>query len=345
MFESLTQQEIFSQPESLKKTLEYLLANRNTVADFFHRYEGRKMIFMGCGSSAMLAKSARAIFGKGSSPSYALTGGEYLIAPERYAYLFEDSVVILLSRSGMTSEILRAVGLIRETSNAVFLSVTMKENNDLLQLCQLNLLMPWAYDRSVCQTRTVSNLYLTLLMLQAFRASDALLEEAATQAVLDCQRFLTDNSKALEKMGARDFNRAIVLSDGILGGIGEEAALAFTEISMLPGAHFGVLDYRHGPIVLHNAATLTLVLVRPSENQYQQDLLEDLRGTGCILVTVGAGATGTDLDLKLENTPEDSAWGLYLIWTAQMLSLSKALADGKNPDQPKGLEAYITLKQ
>ena len=97
MFESLTQQEIFSQPESLKKTLEYLLANRNTVADFFHRYEGRKMIFMGCGSSAMLAKSARAIFGKGSSPSYALTGGEYLIAPERYAYLFEPFICIMAS--------------------------------------------------------------------------------------------------------------------------------------------------------------------------------------------------------------------------------------------------------
>lgn len=33
-------------------------------------------------------------------------------------------------------------------------------------------------------------------------------------------------------------------------GIAEEGALAFTEIAMLTGRYFHLLDYRHGPIVI-----------------------------------------------------------------------------------------------
>lgn len=344
MFEYLTQQEVYSQPEALKKTLDYLLENREKITGFFRSHKGRRIVVMGCGSSAMLARSARMIFEKSGEPVSSITGGEYLVKPESYAHLIKDSIVVILSRSGMTTEILRAARTMSENSNAVFLSVTMKEENDLLPVCQLNLLMPWAYDHSVCQTRTVSNLYLTILLLQAFRSEDSKLEEAAIQAVEDSSVFLNENRALLENVAKRDFDRAVVLSDGPMGGIGEEAALAFTEISMLPGAHFGVLDYRHGPIVLHGPKTLTLVLLRPADNSYQQDMLEDLSKTGCILVTVGGEGENSQLNLPVKTVKDDCALGLYLIWTAQVLALAKALECGKNPDQPAGLDAYIALK-
>lgn len=90
----------------------------------------------------MLARSSPDDFEKAGEPVSSITGGEYLVKPESYAHLIKDSIVVILSRSGMTTEILRAARTMSENSNAVFLSVTMKEENDLLPVCQLNLLMP-----------------------------------------------------------------------------------------------------------------------------------------------------------------------------------------------------------
>lgn len=343
-----TEQEIRTQHIALKKTLEYLQEQKEQIRKFFARYSGRKIVFIGCGSSYMLAKSAKAVFERNTgTAAMAIAGGEYLVSPQNYNALLQDSILIFLSRSGMTSEILRSAELIKKETNAVLVSITMKEANSLCPLCELNLSMPWAYDRSVCQTRTVTNLYVGILLLNAFCANDTALECSVVAAISGFEDFIGRNLPALQKLGKTDFRRAIVLADGVLCGIAEEAALAFTEIAMLPGAHFCVLDYRHGPVVLHGADTLTLVALQPEQGHYQADLLEELEKTGCALITVGAAAenVSTAAVLKIDSgeIPSFAAYGIYLIAAAQNIAFEKALAQGVDPDRPKGLDAYITL--
>lgn len=343
----LTQQEIFSQHLALAQTQDYFKNMRQEIEGFFARYQGRKVIFMGCGSSYMLSQSAQAVFAGSGTDSAAVAGGEYLVHPEQYQALLTDSIVVILSRSGLTSEVVRGAELIRSSTNAALASVTMKEQNDLLPFCELNLILPWAYDDSVCQTRSVSNLYTAVLLLEAFRSGDSVLESSVSQAVSRIESFQTENRQRLEALAKLDFDQAIVLADAPVSGIAQEAALAFTEIAMMPGASYPVLDYRHGPIVLHGPKTLTLVAVQPEQGHYQQDLLADLRRTGCILVTVTGGEQivgEVTEDFRTGELSSPAALGLFLVNAAQIIAFSKALQRGVNPDQPKGLDAYISLK-
>mgnify|MGYP000004771189 CR=1 FL=1 len=80
----------------------------------------------------------------------------------------------------------------------------------------------------------------------------------------------------LAEIANLDWDNVVVLADGPICGIAEEGALAFTEISMLTGRYFHLLDYRHGPIVVSGKRTLTLALLRPGEEKLQSAMMKDV---------------------------------------------------------------------
>lgn len=343
-----TEQEIMHQHEALNTTWHYLQDHRIEIASFLNDGE-KRFVFMGCGSSYMMAKMAAYVFGcRKNTSSFALAGGEYLVCPEQYNDVLNNSKLIIMSRSGMTSEILHAVKHIRTNSNTKILSLTMKEENELLAFSDISLVFPWAYDMSVCQTRTVTNFYTVIQLLDAFYSNDQILESSIYLAIKDNESFKLQAREKLEKIAAESFSKAIVLADGALAGLAEEAALAFTEIAMLPGASFHLLDYRHGPMILQNNQVLTLAVIQNTNNAFQQDMLRDLCNTGSTVVTLSA--ENCDIPeciterFTIPNEICFAAYGIYFIYLAQMIAFSKALSAGINPDQPKGLDAYIVLK-
>ena len=150
----------------------------------------------------------------------------------------------------------------------------------------------------------------------------------------------------LTGLAARNWDNAVVLADGIACGIAEEASLAFTEIAMLPGRYFHLLDYRHGPIVISGEKTLTLILLRPAQLELQRALVQDVLAHGGIVITASVhegNPCGASAHIRLDVLENDAAQALPFLYLAQMLSLRKALSLGHNPDTPAGLDAYITL--
>lgn len=344
----ITEHEIMLQHEALQKTVQRMLESKDAVQAFFSSFRKRRFIFMGCGSSYMLAKSAAHSFNcRKDVSAVAIAGGDYLVNPAHFEGMLHNSVVVLLSRSGLTSEIVRAAAHIRKTTDAKLVSITMKAENDLVPLCELNLWFPWAYDESICQTRTVTNLYAIMQLLDAFYSGDAELESSVVEAVRQNEAFKKDTRGALEAIAKINFEKAVVLADGPLAGLAEEAALAFTEIAMLRGSAYNFLDYRHGPMVLQTSNTLTLVAVQKVDNSYQQDMLKELCKTGAAVLTLSQAGTEippeVTANFAIENVPSFAACGIHFIYLAQMLAFSMAVESGVNPDQPRGLDAYIAL--
>ena len=138
---------------------------------------------------------------------------------------------------------------IKEAHGCPAVSITTEDGNDLMPLCDLNLTLNWCHDDSVCQTRTVTNLYASTLLLAAGIRRDDRSERVSWQP---CGEHLVSAKyrPVLAEIANLDWDNVVVLADGPICGIAEEGALAFTEISMLTGRYFHLLDYRHGPIVV-----------------------------------------------------------------------------------------------
>jgi fructoselysine-6-P-deglycase FrlB-like protein len=223
----------------------------------------------------------------------------------------------------------------------------MKDNNDIMPMSQLNITLDWCYDNSVCQTRTVTNLYASVLLLASYYANDESLRSSVKVACETNEKFQLENREALEKIAAIDWEDVTVLADGPVRGIAEEGALAFTEIAMLTGRYFPMLDYRHGPVVISNEKSLTIMLINPAEDSLQKDMVADVMAHGGPVVVVSKhkeNIYGATAHIQIDGIEKFAAWGIPFIYLSQMTALTKSVNMGGNPDAPQGLDAFIILK-
>ena len=179
-----TEKEIMTQHEALRRTFEYFEGKKEEIKHFFHEKKRRKFLILGCGSSYMLAKSGQKLFCEyEDTAALAVAGGDYLLNPKVYQEYGKDSILVCLSRSGKTSEIVRSVQYAKEKYGCPVISITMDKENGLLPYSDLDLVMEWCYDQSVCQTRSVTNLYLAAVMLTAYYGNN-------TELITDVKRVL-----------------------------------------------------------------------------------------------------------------------------------------------------------
>jgi len=343
----LTEKEILDTPNALKQTYSYVCEKSEEIKAFFEK-SNRKFTFFGCGSSYMLSKSAAALFASYENTSAAaIAAGEYLVDPDFWRETVRDSIVVTISRSGKTSEMVKAVKHIKETLGCKVISISMKDNNDIMPMSQLNITLDWCYDNSVCQTRTVTNLYTAVLLLASYYANDEALRLSVKAACETNEKFMAENRETLEKIASLDWEDVTVLADGPVRGIAEEGALAFTEISMLTGRYFPMLDYRHGPVVISNEKSLTIMLINPAEDSLQKDMVADVISHGGPVVVVSKhkdNIYGATAHIQIDGIEKFAAWGIPFIYLSQMTALTKSVNMGGNPDAPKGLDAFIILK-
>lgn len=343
----LTEQEILDTPQALRRTYSYFTEQTAPLKGFFAEHTQRKLIFCGCGSSYMLAKSAAAIFSSmPGTAAFAIPAGDYTVNPDFWQETIRDSIIVSLSRSGRTTEMVRTIRSIKEMQGCPVISISMEKDNDIMPMSDLDLTMDWCYDRSVCQTRTVANLYAAVLLLACAYTEDATLLKSVEKVCLQSDAFQQQNRSVLEQLAVLPWRNVVVLADGPVCGIAEEAALAFTEIAMLPGSYFHLLDYRHGPVVISSDKTLTLMLLQTGEDKLQGSLVKELVARGGPVVTVSeqtGNPYGAMTHICLGEVSHFAVTGIAFIYLAQMLGLLKAIEMGGNPDAPTGLNAYITL--
>ena len=342
---SLTYNEIKSQYEALTRTMEYVDARLPEI-DALLRDCGQ-LVYVGCGSSYAVAISgALAAWSRLGRPATAIPAGDLLLHADTYRPVLEGCALVVLSRSGETSEILRAVERVRRMDlNCRILSVICAEGTALAAYSDCTLEMPWAFDRSVCQTRTVSCLYLFCAYCAANLAGHEGLAADLRAAVAEGPAFMSANEPALKAVAQGGWTHALVLGDAELSGLCEEGALAFKEICQVPSNYYHLLDMRHGPMVLVGAKTLVIAVLSDAQSKLELDLLRDIAAKGAAVVAYSdepldmPGVVSVSFGRKLTHP----ARGIPAIAICQLISYYKSFHTGANPDQPDGLSPWIAL--
>ncbi|HHX72720.1 MAG TPA: SIS domain-containing protein [Clostridiales bacterium] len=344
---SKTYEEIKGQFTALAKTSEYIKNRINIIQRFLNEKETKIMAFIGSGSSYALAKSCEHIYRNlTGKPAVSLASGDLMLHPERYAQALSGGVIVAITRSGSTSEILKAIDAIKRHADVRVVAIACVEGSPIESIADFTLSLPWAFDESICQTRTVSNLFLAGALFSAGLGgrADVIRDLDKTIGLLEgfCNRiepeFLT--------LAKEKWDHVVVLADGEIAGLAEEGALAFKEICQLPSNQYGLLDVRHGPMVIINNRTLVLACLTEA-NDYETKLISDLCAKHATVVCY------SDLPVKLDSkvfaqfdmgeTLDTVSRGLPLILICQLASYYKALVRGTNPDMPDGLDAWVKL--
>ncbi len=339
---TITGKEIRSQYDALERTLAVFRTAAPAVADFFRGAD--RVLLLGCGSSYNLCHGGElALALWGGLDTLAMPGGDVLLHHADYAAWLPGARIVTVSRSGSTSEIVRTISLLKEKYGCEALAVTAVADSALSRVSTLCVEIPWAFDASVCQTRCVTNLHFSLMLIASIQAGRPL--DGLDGDLVAGRRFITGIEDVAEALAALPWNKAFLLADGVLRGIAEEGAMALAEIANTQSNHYHLLDSRHGPMLLIDREALVVACVRPDEEGLTLHLLRHVASRGahlCILSTAPIEVPGA-LVVQLDGCYDERTLGLPLINLIQLVALYRAQRDGLNPDAPEGLVACISL--
>nr|MDD6335213.1 SIS domain-containing protein [bacterium] len=340
---TLTQQEILQQFDALRDTVAVMKEAREGLVSTL---AGKKLVLTGCGSSYTLCISAAWMLKLRGIDAWAVPAGDLIAQPALYENLMKGGALVSPSRSGKTSECLQAMEIARKLDMPV-VSFVADGEAPLATGADFSVVLPFAFDHSVCQTRNVSCFFAAFSLMAAMLAGDDKLLGDMESAIADLPTVFEGAKGGIEAIAAKGgWRNVFVLADSVLAGLGQEAALAFCEIARLPGEHKHLLDVRHGPMVLAREDSVIIMVTPWEENPFLAALVKDFKSHGSTIILIapkGQEALGEDLRIDIAAGRDMACAGLPMILTAQWLALSAALQRGYNPDQPEGLSAWIKL--
>jgi glucosamine--fructose-6-phosphate aminotransferase (isomerizing) len=346
---SVTYNEIKQQYTALQQTYDYMKSKREDILRFFHAQSVTSITFLGCGSGYCLSKSAAfSAQLRAGLPSIALAGGDLMLNAKRYKGMLENTLLIVPSRSGSTSEIIQAIRVAQADKHIPVLSISSVANSSLSQIADFALELPWAYDHSVCQTRNITNLYAANLLINAFIGNDERLITDIEIAIQQGEAYMLRVENAVRETANFEWSNAVLLADGELQGLASEGAIALTEIAKVQAQSHHLLDVRHGPMVTVGPNTLIIALLTKDGSEYQHKLMHEIKSRGAKIIAFGDHASvvptdAVDLAIISDSELDIAAQGIPFIFIPQIVALSSAERHGINPDEPDGLTAWVKL--
>ncbi len=343
-----TWQEILSQPQTWQSTLDRFAALRPALEGFLKGIDFEQFVVTGCGSTHYLSQSAASTLSQCS-------GTLARPFPSSEVWLFSDmilaarSLLLAISRSGTTTETLRAVDLFRRLDAGPILTITCYPDSPLAQQSDFVLAAPDAQEQSIAQTRSFSSmLLLTQSLTAVFAGDDGRLERQRRLPGLleDLMGRLGDTPRNL---GADlTIERIFFLGAGPFYGLANEAMLKMKEMSLSHSEAYHPLELRHGPMSLVDERTLVVGLLSDTGLAEEIRVLQDMEALGArILALVEDDSTFGDwrpaqvVELR-SGLSEWERVPLYLP-PLQLLAYQRAIAKGLNPDQPHNLTAVVEL--
>lgn len=347
--QTFTLNEILSQPQCWAACLQDLERDAIVGKIVSETPADADWLFIGCGTSYYLALAAAASFNAITGrPARAIPASEVLLFPG--SILNERRVVpVLISRSGRTTEVLRAGEYLERERGVRTIGMTCSAVQPLAHLASFPIVVAKADEQSMVMTRSFSS----MLLVQQYLA-------AAIAGKRDVQLMLKRLSHAVEPLFrdtparlrdfvvAHEFDDYVFLGQGPFYGIACEATLKVTETSCSYAQNFHSLEFRHGPKSVVSERTLIGFFLSDTGFDEEVDLLEEVKGLGGVTFVVTSKAdrrvkAAADFLVEVPSDgPEHLRLAACIPW-AQLLGLYTGLKKGLNPDSPRNLSQVVIL--
>ncbi len=261
---------------------------------------GERVAAVGCGSSLHVAQAYAALrvtAGAGETDAF---------TPSEFRFRRRYDRIVAVTRSGTTSEVLE---LLKRLSGTVPITVLVAApNTPVLELADHGVVLEFADERSVVQTRSAT----TALAVLRAHATGCDLEQLADEAAAALALPLPP--RALE---ARQFT---FLGSDWAYAVACEAALKLRESAQAWTESYYATEYRHGPISVTTSCSMVWIF-----GESPAGLVEQVEPIGSLVRSEPA------IDPMVE------------LILAQRLAVELARADGLDPDRPRNLPRSVVL--
>jgi glucosamine--fructose-6-phosphate aminotransferase (isomerizing) len=345
-----TRREILSQPRCWAECLEALEA-QDILGQLGKRWTPPPdWVFIGCGSSYYIAQAAAASWTALTGlPARAVPASEVLLFPSLVLSEATPCQPVLISRSGHTSEVLKAAEWLELRHNLRTLAISCATHQPLEEVCTATLYLLPADEQSTVMTRSFTSMLLGLQALAARRGKQEGFAAALCQLPTLTARWLEPLAERVQEfVAAHAFANYVFLGQGPYLGLAAETMLKVKEMSCSYAQCFHTLEFRHGPKAIVSPETLVTFLLSESGHEAEREVLEEVKGLGgaTLVVTNRADAATrrvADFLVELKLEVEEYARLAAFVLPGQLLGLYLGLKKGYDPDRPRHLSRVVIL--
>ena len=338
---SYTRTEIFSQPEVWATTLKQLNGLSSEIKSFLDAGQFQSVVFTGCGSTYYLALAAAAICQQlVKIPARGLPASEIWLYPESAYLSSQRTLLVAVSRSGETTETLRAVAAFKKHSQNKVLTLSCYPTMPLASAGDLNLVLDAGQEESVAQTRAFSVLYLGTAFLAALWAGQSALLGEMEKLPAAGSHLLKNYADIAKEVGSDlSLERFYLLGSGPRYGLAAEVSLKLKEMSLSHSEPFHFLEYRHGPMSMVTEHTLLYGLVSEANQAAEKLVLKEMEARGARVLSLAE----SDATVLFKSGVPEAVRNVLYLPIGQLMAFERSLAKGLNPDRPNNLETVVRL--
>jgi glucosamine--fructose-6-phosphate aminotransferase (isomerizing) len=342
--------EILSQPQFWGHCLG-ALQRAGSLADIRQPFRfAAEWLFVGCGSSYYIALSAAAAWSSITGMrARAIPASELLLFPEIVLAGSENVAAVVISRSGRTSEAVRAAHLLEREKNIRVLAVTGTPDQPLEQVATSTLPLLPCDEQSTVMTRSFTSMLIGLQYLAACQADNSPLLDSLSKLPGVAQKAMDSlHPRVREFAGERQFADYVCLGQGPYYGLACETALKVNEMSVSYAQNFHTLEFRHGPKAIVGPETLVIFLLSEQGYDAECEVLQEIKKLGGTTLAVTNRAdsrarAASDLLIEFDfELPELARLAPY-VFAGQLIGLYAGLQKGLDPDNPRHLSKVVVL--
>ena len=338
-FTHYTLKEIYDQPETIKSALnqdeEKLLVITNIIR------QANKVFITGSGTSFHAALLMKYLLAK-----YSKIHAEAVISSEfdQYTDLVDsDTVVLAISQSGETADILSVVSKVKDRGSKVC-SIVNAVGSSLVRESYESLYINCGPEIGVAATKSftgqlaIGYLLVSNLSEEFPRIDHKSIEEFVKEALL-----VEDKVKSLESLyGEKD---VYFIGRGIHHPIALEGALKLKELAYIHAEGMAAGELKHGTLALVDAGT-PAVVINPHDETYSETLgnAAEMKARGARIIGVSNEPNELYDDFIKIPQIDKRLYPIIEVIPLQILSYYAAIYQHRNPDFPRNLAKSVTVK-
>jgi len=347
---SSTWNEMLSQPD-VWQTIIAQARESSVIRNILKESPDRgEWLFVGCGTSFYLAEAAAISWTiLTGEPARPVPGSEVILYPDLLTTGAGEKRAVVISRSGKTSEAIRAASVLRQKVRIRTLGITCTEDSQLARECDQTIVLSPADEKSTVMTRSFTSMLLCLQVAAALRAQRPAFIDSLAKTAKQFAGIVRPLAEKVEAFVRRQsFADYVFLGQGPFHGIAREAALKVMEMSCSYSQFFHALEFRHGPKAIVSPATCLTFFVSETARDAESEVLTEMKELGGVIVAVTNRANqeirdASDLVIEIGADADEIALLAPFIVPCQLMGFFTGLRKGLNPDEPKNLTRVVIL--
>ena len=342
-YEFFMHKEIMEQPQAMRDAL---MQDRELIMEVaMDILRTKQVVLTGCGTSRHAALIGRYLFSKvGSKFSDVIMGSEFHHFSDS---IHKDTLVIAVSQSGETADVLEGVKRAKANGATIF-SIVNVVGSSLTRLSDKVVYLNCGPEIGVAATKSFVS-ELVIFYLLAFAMNNQLRE--GVRAIKSISSLIKKNLNhngailpelAQELKGKNDF---YYIARGINFAIAMEAALKAKEIAYVHAEGMPAGELKHGTLALIEQKT-PVIAICPADYTFEETMsnVAEAKARGAFIIGVSdQHEQSFDEWIKIPALAE-VFYPLVSIVPLQLLAYNLAVAKGLDPDKPRNLAKSVTVK-